>query len=67
MGDLRGTRFGSVLEGKGCVGVCDGVMFVAAAKGRVLSAANQRLAGFCCECLFFIQAQVTATRQVRHK
>lgn len=32
-GWLRSTRFGSVLEGKGCVGVCDGVAVVAVKGG----------------------------------
>lgn len=61
---------------RGCVGVC--VWWSGGGGGGSESVGeeggvdaehteNQRLAEFCCKCLFFIQAQVTASRQVRHK
>lgn len=71
MGDCRAPGSACVLEGKGVCGcVCDGVAVVVAVAeggGLVPNTENQRLAEFCCKCLFFIQAQVTASRQVRHK
>lgn len=70
MGDCGAPGSAVCWKVRGCVGVCDGVVTVPAvawSRGGMSNTENQRLAEFCCKCLFFIQAQVTASRQVRHK
>lgn len=80
MGDCGAPGSAVCWKVRGCVGACDGVAAAAVAaaaaavvvvaaneEGGTSNTENQRLAEFCCKCLFFIQAQVTASRQVRHK